>query len=161
MANEVTIKTLNQKHLELIELMISEPTLKGKDLAERLSLSESWISTIKHSDLFQEEYEKRLAEHRRIISENIVAKTEDVVNLTLDRMKTILDDADQPVSLGRLGQIYDITTRRLFPDNRGPGVVVNNYSLADPEAIRKARERAERLRTGNDVVDVVALPEPA
>jgi len=143
--------------------MLSDPLLSNAALARKLDLSEPWVSTIKNTDLFQEEFRKRLTEHRAQVSERIIAKTETVVDLTLDRMKGILADPDQEIALGRLGQIYDITSKRLFPDpGRAGQSTVVNIALADSDAIRRARERAERLRTTDyepELLDV--SPEPA
>ena len=149
-------KGLNNKHLELMELMIHEPELSHKDMCDKLGVTEAWGSTIKHSDLFQEEFRRRLAEHRSHVSERIVRKIEVVTEVTLDRMSAILK-SDEEVGIGRLAQVFDITAKRLFPDERSGGTVVN-IALADPDAIRKARERADRLRS--PVIDVTAEPEP-
>ena len=145
-ANNHVAKGLNTKHLELIELMLLEPELKNSELAARIGCSEAWCSTIKHSDLFQEEYRKRLSMHRAAVSEGIIRKTEAVCDITLSRMRTILENEEE-IGLGRLAQVFDLTAKRLFPGERNGGTVVN-IALADPDAIRKARERADRFRTG-------------
>ena len=131
--------------------MIAEPLITNKQLAAKVQLSESWVSVIKNTDLFQEEFRQRLRDHRALISARIVTKTERVVDLTLDRMEGILRDPEKEIGLGRLGQIYDITSKRLFPEEPGAGhSTVVNIALADSDAIRKARERADRLRGSPD-----------
>jgi len=157
-SNGRTTRGLNHKHIELMEIMIREPTLSSKQHADLIGMTEAWCSTMKHSDLFIEEYNRRLGEHRLKVSEAIIRKTETVADLTLSRMEKILKDEDQEIGLGRLAQVFDITAKRLFPGERGSSTVVN-IALADPDAIRKARERAERLRT--PVLTLNAEPEPA
>ena len=154
-SNGRTTKGLNSKHIELMEVMIREPTLSSADHAALIGMTEPWVSTIKHSDLFIEEYNRRLGEHRLRVSDDIIRKTESVADLTLTRMKKILENEEEEVGLGRLAQVFDITAKRLFPGERGSSTVVN-IALADPDAIRKARERAERLRTGPLILDVTA-----
>jgi hypothetical protein len=60
----VISRGLSRKHHELIDLMLVEPLLSNAQLARRLQLGEAWVSTIKNTDLFQEEFRKRLAGHR-------------------------------------------------------------------------------------------------
>jgi hypothetical protein len=160
--NGKDLKGLNAKHLELIELMIREPTLSNSEYADRLGLTEPWVSTFKHSDLFQEEYAKRLGEHRLLLSDAIIRKTEAVAQLALDRMQGILEDGEQEVGLGRLTQVFDATAKRLFPSQGRGGDTIVNIALASPDAIRKARERADRLRTNTQrMIDVSPITEPA
>jgi hypothetical protein len=156
-SNGRTTKGLNSKHLELMEVMLREPTLSSAEHAALIGMTESWVSTIKHSDLFIEEYNRRVGEHRLKVSEDIIRKTEEVANKVLTRMNKVLDNEEEEIGIGRLAQVFDITSKRLFPAERGGGTIVN-IALADPDAIRKARERAERLRTGPLMLDATIEP---
>ena len=132
----------------IIDAMLANPDATLGEIAESLGVTQTWLSIVKNTDMFQEKYEHR----RALMSSNIDTAIKDKVSslalksldMTLQRLEgensariptqTIMEIADK--SLQRLG--YGI--------QRGPSVTINNQPTtvqvgASREALEAARSR--------------------
>lgn len=81
--------TLRSRHEAIVDLLISAPHLKIREIAERVGLSQSYISTLINSDTFR----TRLAERReQLIDPLIVTSFEDRMRGAMAQSLEVLTD---------------------------------------------------------------------
>jgi hypothetical protein len=66
-----TLKKLTYTHEAMIDLILQEPTVTYKELAEVFSFSEGWISRVVASDSFQ----ARLSERKASLIDPLIARS--------------------------------------------------------------------------------------
>ena len=59
------IKKLSKEHIQIIEHWIANPSLNQKDLAAEFGKNPSWMCCVVNSQVFKEEFDRRLKEHWR------------------------------------------------------------------------------------------------
>jgi len=92
MADSVEIKSMSPRHMAIADALLANPEQKRGDLAIQMGVSESWLSIVIHSDVFQEYFAKRRGLHEDFLRERIVGKQLEVALLALDRLKDVLKD---------------------------------------------------------------------
>lgn len=97
---------LKYTHEAMIDLIIAEPTVTNKELAQIFDYSESWISHIRRSDSF----EARIAERKALLIDPAIRRSvEDrlagITVSAIDRIQKVLDgpDASASFALDALG----------------------------------------------------------
>lgn len=159
------IKTLSPRHDAIMEWLVANPEKKLGECAKAFGVSQSWLSCIIHSDIFQAGYKKMLGEYHdtRIIP--LRDKVIGIAHVALDRL------AEQAPA-APLEQSLDIANGMLKAAGFGsPNVRVNMpngiavISAVTPEDLQRARDayrNAQRLTNEKQVIDVPALaaPEP-
>lgn len=66
-----TLKKLTYTHEAMIDLILAEPTVSYKELAEIFGYSEGWISRIAASDSFQ----ARLAQRKQALTDPLITRS--------------------------------------------------------------------------------------
>lgn len=97
---------LKYTHEAMIDLIIAEPTVTNKELAQIFSYSEAWISHIRRSDSF----DARIAERKSLLVDPAIRRSiEDrlsgITVKAIDRIQEVLDgpDASAAFALDALG----------------------------------------------------------
>lgn len=97
---------LKYTHEAMIDLILAEPTVSNKELAEIFEYSEAWISHIRCSDSFQ----ARIAERKALLVDPAIRRSiEDrlsgITVKAIDRIQEVLDgpDASAAFALEALG----------------------------------------------------------
>lgn len=86
---------LNYSHEAMIDLILAEPSVTNKELAEIFSYSEAWISHIRRSDSFQ----ARIAERKALvidprIRQNLEDRLSHVATASIAKIQEKLESAD-------------------------------------------------------------------
>lgn len=92
MAESVQIQSMSAKHMAIADSLLADPTQKRGDLAKQMGVSESWLSIVINSDVFQVYWEARRSKYEEILRAQIVDKQLTVTIKALDRMMDVLND---------------------------------------------------------------------
>lgn len=132
------IKKIRYTHDAMIDLLISEPTVKQNDLAVIFDRTPAWVSTIMSSDSFKARLEARRSE---LVDPAIVASIQE-----------------------RLSAVADISLQRLLDRVSGPpGLVTDDFLLKTVDLTTKALGYGARAPSGGDtnIAVVVHVPPKA
>lgn len=169
------LSELSWWHDALIDLLIAQPQLRAKHLAEHFSVTPGWISTVTNSDSFREAYALRRGDVESHILQGVTQKAETVALTSLDRIQEQLEDNDK-LTMGQLKEAatlgletlgYGRAATQVKVDARSQTVNVNHV---EPQALADARAVMQQLGAqgggaNGDVpavarVDPQALPPP-
>lgn len=92
MAESVQILSMSPKHMRIADWLLSNPERKRGELAQEMGVSESWLSIVTNSNVFQEYFAKRREAFEEDLRGQIVQKQLEVTNKALEKLKTVLDD---------------------------------------------------------------------
>ena len=59
MAQSAQIQQMSAKHTDILNFILANPIMKLGDVAAHFSVTQSWLSTIIHSDAFQDQLQRR------------------------------------------------------------------------------------------------------
>lgn len=133
--------------------MIAHPLSSLKERCARLGYSESYLSTLTNSDMFQLFYQKRKAEHSELLTTSLVEKTAAVAGKTLDMMLESLEKKRDTIPFGVLAKTAESSLASLgYGVKPAPAAVIvnnNQQTLVAPPVTREqlAEARSALLRS--------------
>ena len=165
----VQIKRLTARHFALMDTILASPTATLGEIAITFGVSQAWLSTVYHSDLFQAVLNDRRSQISADFDRTTLGKLRRMADRGLDNLTQALEDEETPLSAQQ--NITELALKGLgILGNRstGPAVVVNNTQqlLVDqkPEmadAIAAARARIQARNSGNAFATIEqAKPDP-
>lgn len=86
MSQSASIRKVNPWHQRLADWLIANPTKTNKEAAEVFDVSESWLSTVKNCDAFQDYFQELSRAHSHAVSDHLAAKTRAVAEMALDEL---------------------------------------------------------------------------
>jgi len=132
------------KHTMIVDLWIAEPHLKQYEIAERLGLSEPWLSGIVNSDAFKVYAAARLDEHRKKLSDAVITKATKVTINALEKLDDKLEEKNttvtEVVAAGRFAS--DVAGFSKQPS----ATITNNQNVAVITASADALATARRMQ---------------
>lgn len=170
----VQIKQVRPWHHELIDFMLAQPRASGKETADFLGVTQSWISTVKNTDAFREEWDRRRGEHSHQVSSTLVSRVEALAEITVDTMTRKLEKEGDSMGMSTLREVSETALKSLgFGAKRdqygaqgqgstvfnGNVVMVDRQVLADARAARAALQDRQRITA--EFKDHDSAPEPA
>lgn len=145
----VQITRLTPRHYALMDHILSNPTTSMADIALSFGVTQAWLSTVYHSDLFQHVLNERRAAIQADFDRTTIGKLRAIADKGLDGLTTALDDEETPLSARQ--SITEMALKGLgVLGNKAaaPSVVINNTQNVSPmgsqdlsEAIQAARQR--------------------
>ncbi len=94
------IKAVSYSHDGIIDIIITNPFVHGKELAAMTGYSETWLSIIRNSDSFKERLAERKAEIvDPYLTASIEAKLDAVAHRSLERL---MEKLDSPIGMKTL-----------------------------------------------------------
>lgn len=160
-----TLKRVRVKHDAIMDFMLANPVLRMREVAEHFGVSQSWLSTVVHSDAFQEQLR---AKQEKLFGATVLPLREQVLGLAalaVDKLSEAVESADPE---GDREYVADVTEMALKAAGMGPsklpGTPVvqqnqqNNYYMVDAEALAEARERMRALQASAGEETPPALP---
>lgn len=95
--NQVQIQSVRYTHDAMIDMIIANPSVKGKELAVLFGFTEGWVSTVINSDAFQERLSQRKGE---LVDPGILLSVnEKFRNLAHKSLNVLLAKLDMPPSM--------------------------------------------------------------
>ena len=138
----VQVKTLRNIHLAIMDFMLANPGIPQWAVANHFGKTQSWLSTIVNSDLFQLHYHER----RRLIEDDqrraINSKIFEMADKGLTKLIAGLDDDEVSVSEKRaITRLALEAQGALAHGSKAPAVVVNNNTKKE-----KKKEEIDPLK---------------
>lgn len=167
MAQSAQIKSIKAWHGELIDFMLAQPRAGLRETSEYFGVSQSWLSIVKNSDAFQNEWDKRRAEHSSAVSVSLVERVEALAEVAIETMTERLEREGQSVGLTTLREISESALKSLgfgMKPNHGSSqtaqTINNNHMIVvDKETLARAREARVRMQLNADVPSLELAPE--
>lgn len=143
------LQRVNHTHHAIMDHMIAYPTDSMKAIAERFGYTQSWLSTLVHSDVFQRELTKRRAAWRNVHDARLAGQITDVAEKALSRLSEALDGGgEDAVSPKAANEIAKTALSALGfmagKDSAAPNVVNNTYNISAEDVAL-----AQNLMMGN------------
>lgn len=98
-------------HYRVVDVMISQPHAKIKDVANFLGVSPGWLGQLIKTDAFREYYDLRMAVHQDQVGTEIIGKMQAVAVKALDKLDTALDG--EQVTIGQVRESADLALKGL------------------------------------------------
>ena len=145
------IKKISWWHESILDWELTYPDKSMGDCAQHFSVSESWLSVIRNSDLYRAYSAKRRADHNSNVSASVIDGVEDLAKISLEVLKSRIDKGRDTIPLPIVTDSCSMALKALgFGGNtsRGNGgstqvnVVVG---AVDGEVLSRAREKMRRI----------------
>lgn len=159
---ENQIKNVSYTHESMISWLILNPDRPLRDAAAYFGYTQSWVSTVLHSDAFQKLYRQRQDEVAAVVAEDIPGKLRACTDVALDKLVMKIEGSENAdfllnatdKLLHRMG--YAPASQRSAP----PGGVVNNTQtnniIVGAADLQLAREMYQK-QIGVPAIEVVLL----
>lgn len=143
---------LTYTHKAMMDLVLANPTMPLKDLAEYFGVTEAWAKKVTMSDAFQAVLDKRREEIiNPIISESVTEKIRGLTNNTLDMLNSRVEmgivKTPELIEIAKMG----LTSQGLL-DTSDKVVNNNQFVVAMPNKVATADEWAEQIKPDLNMV---------
>ena len=101
------VDKLSNKHMAIMDFMVGNPELSQKEVARVFELTESWLSTVVNTELFQDQFQRRIRERSANAQAYVQLKLTHVAEVGLNRLLEKVEDSSAP------GFIQDTTIKVL------------------------------------------------
>lgn len=156
MAQSAQIKKVNSWHERLCDWLIANPSSPHKEAAKEFGVTPAWISTVIHSDAFQDYYKERSAAVSDAVLHHVKDKMLGAADLATSEIQRRLE-TPQAIPMQDLLSITDVMTKRAMPAAPAPQAVQQNVFMLSKDDLAAARaamrNRVEGQASG-------ALPAP-
>jgi hypothetical protein len=137
---------LTYTHKAMMDLVLANPTMSLKDLAEYFGVTEAWAKKVTMSDAFQAVLDKRREEIiNPIISESVTEKIRGLTNNTLDMLNSRVElgivKTPELIEIAKMG----LTSQGLL-DTSDKVVNNNQFVVAMPNKVATSDEWAEIVK---------------
>lgn len=89
------IKKINRRHEEILMWVAMNPNKTQRQIAKDLGYSESWLSTLMASDMFQARLNKLRETYHSTVMIGVRSRAEAVATLALNRLLELMDGDDE------------------------------------------------------------------
>lgn len=154
------LQTLSPTHEMVLNWIICNPDRNLRECADHFGYTQSWLSCIIHSDIFQHELARRQENVRTAITQSIPEKLRRAGDIAVEKLTTHLESSEDPEFilsaadkiLHRLG--YAPQSSRAPQGGAGVSLTQTNVYMASPADLASARELMGR------VGETMGLPVP-
>ena len=158
---------------EIINLMIAHPEMRQKDMAEKLKVTQGWLSQVINTDMFKDKLRQRVGDHAELVSRSTIELAENVGRMTLVAMEERLEaDVEGKIPFSELRENADMVLSKLgYGNPKAPAappapqvnLTVNQQVLEQARGmIRNAQQQpvVEGDQPGG-LIDITPEPVPA
>jgi hypothetical protein len=154
------IQKLGYSHEAMIDQMIANPAISGRELARLFGVTEAWLSQIKSSNAFRERMAQRRAELvDPLLKAELDEKFSMMAHLSADRIIKELSKPEEEVPVEVAMQAAAFGAKALGVGGFGAKVSVN-VAPADPNRLDRIADRLRSLNQPQGVVDVQVREVP-
>lgn len=162
----VQIKRLANRHEAIAQWMIANPMASMEECAQEFELTRAWLSTVIHSELFQEYLQGLREDYQCQFIMPLRDKLNGVAHRAVEKLGAAIDNTNDAKFLL---EAADKTLHRLgYAPSRGPETaqaasVVQNVVMIDGELLASARqsmlekvvkpEETQTVELGNDTAE--------
>jgi len=157
------VKKVSFWHESIVDWELQNPEKSMGDCALYFNVTETWLSTIRNSDIFKEYSALRRGEHNENISMSIIDRAEAVAGVSLEVLEERIQKERDTIGLGIVNDTAAMALKALGfgqkQDTRS-NTQVNIVLGADPALLARARDKM-RLANAHRDITVDARTEPA
>lgn len=137
-----SIARLSHTHEQVINWLIENPERSLRQCADHFGYTQSWLSRLIHSDLFQNKLRDRQDAVFVSVAQDIPAKLRSLADISIERVCELVAETESP---DILVDVFDKTMHRLgyapsSARNPGPAPVQNNVFVVSSADLASARE---------------------
>lgn len=168
MAESAQIQKISHRHSMIMNWMVLNPDKPLRMCADHFGVTQAWLSTVIHSDVFQAEFQQKLENIHVRCAEGIPEKLKVVADIALDKLAEkisesedadfILDAADK--ALHRMGYAPS-SARNGFGSGQGALINQQNVFMLSKEDLEAARGvmRSQGLFKAAEAEPVEVIPD--
>lgn len=121
-------KKWNWWYDRIIDWMIANPDKLLGECAHEMNVSQSWLSVITNSDMFQDAFKARSKEHSDVALIGVREKAFAAADMALDALNKRLETQAPVLPVSTLLEITDVTMKRFgyAADKTAPSPITNN-----------------------------------
>jgi hypothetical protein len=138
-------------------LMVTEPLLNQKELADRLGRHVVTVSQVQRSDIFKARLEKMRGEHEEEITQRVMARMDECIERGLARVGEALN-ADEVNPSFALDAVVQLDKRRRGEKTQTVNLHAHQHSI-DPGVWERARAAVREHAVSEDLSDYVSSGE--
>lgn len=161
MATSAQIKKVNHWQERLLDALIAEPEVSLGELAKRFGVTQAWLSTVKNSDAFVDEFRRRSSAHSEALLGGLQAKTRAVAEMAVDELARRLEHEAQVLPFPIVLETAETMLKRSgFGESKSaptPNLQVNVGVVTQSE-LAEARSAMRELKPTIPLVNAPALP---
>lgn len=161
MAQSAQIAKVNPWHQRFADWLILDGAAPGwnKRAAEHFGRTPAWISTVYHSDAFQDFYRAREAEYSKELLQTVQEKIVGAAGQAIDALAQRLTLEADILPYDTLLETVDILGRRSgLGEGKGGNTVVNNIALVSREELQEYRDRMRLSKEFSKPKELIAFP---
>lgn len=87
---------LNHTHEQMLNWLVMNPDKSLRELADQMGYTQSWVSTILHSDIFQLALKDRQMEVAARVTGSIPEKLRRAADIATDKLATMVEESEDP-----------------------------------------------------------------
>lgn len=148
----MSIQTIRPQHDKILEYLLAAPTMPRGELALLVGMTESHLSTVINSDIFQAKLKVLQEKKYEELLPQINLKTAEVADKVLDKISAQVDEMQPETSIKAGGLLLD----RVLKDKP-----VTNQNNTQFNITFQQLQEAEKERGGNGSLDIRGGPLPA
>lgn len=163
MAESAQVAKVSIKHDAILDVLVANPTLRRSEVAAMFGVTVPWLSTIIHSDVFQEKLRER---QDLVFDVAVIRPIQDkllgMANQTVERLMEAVQFESDPKTLNT---ILDTTLKNLGYGQKSVGAPVNqqnnftfNVTKEELADARKLIGRGSQVPLEQVVTDAVYVP---
>jgi hypothetical protein len=142
-------------HQELLYLMVTEPLLNQKQLAERLGRHVITVGQVQRSDIFRAKLDQMRAEHEAEVTKRVMQKMDQCIERGLAHVSNHLDGEEVDPRFA-LDAVVKLDSRRR--GDKSVNLHAHQHQI-DPEVWDRAREAVRSHASNEDLVAYVSSSE--
>ncbi len=153
MAQSAQVRKLNPWHLRLADWLLANGTGPGwnRKASEEFRVTQAWISTVFHSDAFQDYFSSRSAEISSSVALSVKDKMLGTASLSMDILAERVEAEGKTMPIGALVGVVDVLAKRT---GHGEGSAQKNapvtnvqVNVVSKETLSEARALMRRAST--------------
>ncbi len=164
MAASAQIDKVSWRHEQIVDWMLANPAAKQSACAEFFGVTQAWLSTIIHSDAFQEYKARRYARHQQMLSESTIEKVEGLARGAVEVLYERITNEREEIPLGIVKETADMALKAcgFGPKGNSNNAEVNvSINVAGAESLERAREKMRLIHSQPDATaSVETQPKP-
>ena len=158
---------VTHKHEEIMRYMIANPEIPLYKVAQVFGVTQPWLSTLVHSDVFQALFTEYREEHHTISVLGLADKLNGVAHATLDKLSEMVVESENPdfiakvadSALDRLG--YGTKAQIGTYIDNSKNVTVDASTLEKANAARKKLQDIKGSVLDEEAQELCGSQEPA
>lgn len=161
MSNALQLKKgVSSWHKQLADWLLANPGATNGECAKHFGKTAAWISSIKHSDAFQDYYHELQKAHSEALLAGVRERMLGTTDLAVEELQRRISADPTAIPYGQLLETVDVLAKRAVPETKQQ-VNVNLSSTVTKDELAelrgRMRERTSKPALGGPVVDAEAI----